>query len=219
MKIGIIGTGNIGGVLARLWMAHGHEVVLGVRDEGKVAAVRGAFPGASVVLTEDAAAGAEVVTLALPWRAVEPVLARMGTLAGKVLIDTSNPLRADLSGLEALGGRSAAEVIQQQQPEARVVKAFNTVGAAYLGYARVGDADAGGFYCGDDDAAKAVVAKLVGQTGLVPVDCGSLRNARYLEAMAMLWIDMAFGHRRGERFAFALLTEAASRANNQSEDR
>jgi len=214
MKIGIIGTGNIGGALARLWMAHGHEVVLGVRDEEKIAAVRGAFPGASVVLTEDAAAGAEVVTLALPWSAVEPVLAEMRPLAGKVLIDTNNPLKADLSGLEALGGRSAAEVIQQLHPEARVVKAFNTVGAAYLGHARVGDADAGGFYCGDDEGAKAVVAELVGQTGLVPVDCGSLRNALYLEAMAMLWIDMAFGHRRGERFAFALLTDAASRANN-----
>jgi len=214
MKIGIIGTGNIGGALARLWMAHGHEVVLGVRDEQKVAAVRGAFPGAAVALTADATAGTEVVTLALPWPAVEPVLARMGPLAGKVLIDTNNPLKADLSGLEALGGRSAAEVIQQLHPEARVVKAFNTVGASYLGHARVGDADAGGFYCGNDKDAKAVVAELVGQTGLVPVDCGPLRNARYLEAMAMLWIDMAFGHRRGERFAFALLTDAASRANN-----
>ena len=214
MKIGIIGTGNIGGALARLWMAHGHEVVLGVRDEQKVEAVRGAFPGASVVLTEDATEGVEVVTLALPWPAVEPVLARMGTLAGKVLIDTNNPLKADLSGLKELGGRSAAEVIQQLHPETRVVKAFNTVGAAYLGRARVGDADAGGFYCGDDAGARAVVAELVGQTGLVPVDCGPLRNARYLEAMAMLWINMAFGHRRGERFAFALLTEAASRTNN-----
>lgn len=214
MKIGIIGTGNIGGALARLWMAQGHEVVLGVRDEQKIQAVRGTFPGASVALIADAAAGAEVVTLALPWPAVEQVLAQMGPLAGKVLIDTNNPLKADLSGLEALGGRSAAEVIQQLHPEARVVKAFNTVGAAYLGHARVGEADAGGFYCGNDKDAKAVVAKLVGQTGLVPVDCGPLRNARYLEAMAMLWIDMAFGHRRGERFAFALLTEAASRANN-----
>jgi 8-hydroxy-5-deazaflavin:NADPH oxidoreductase len=211
MKIGIIGTGNIGGALARLWMAHGHEIVLGVRDEEKLAAVQGSFPGAEVALTEDAAAGAEVVTIALPWPAVEPVLAGIESLAGKLLIDTNNPLKADLSGLEGLGGKSAAEVIQELHPEARVVKAFNTLGAAYLGHARVDDADAGGFYCGDEAGAKAVVAELVEQTGLVPVDCGPLRNARYLEAMAMLWIDMAFGHRRGERFAFALLSDANTR--------
>jgi len=208
MKIAIIGTGNIGGALTRLWLAHGHEIVLGVRSEDKIQSTQVEFPGATAALVGDAVHGAEVVVLAVPWPAAESALKDAGSLAGKVLIDTTNPVKGDLSGLESLGGRSAAEIVQQAQPEARVVKAFNTLGAAYLGRGRVGDAVADGFYCGDDPDAKSIATKLIEQADLVPADCGPLRNARYLEAIAMLWIDMAFGHRRGQRFAFKLLTEA-----------
>jgi NADPH-dependent F420 reductase len=207
MNIAIIGTGNIGGALARLWLAHGHEIALGVRSEDKIQSTQAEFPGASAALVGEVVRAAEVVVLAVPWPAVEQVLGEMGSLAGKVLIDTTNPVRSDLSGLESLGGKSAADIVQQGKPEARVVKAFNTVGATYLGNGRVGNGDADGFYCGDDPEAKSIAAKLIEQAGLVPADCGPLRNARYLEALAMLWIDMAFGHRRGQRFAFKLLTE------------
>ena len=210
MRIAIIGTGNIGGALTRLWLAHAHEVVLGVRSEEKMAEALKAFPGASAALIPEVTATADAVVLAVPWSAVEAVLRETGSLAGKVLIDTTNPLKSDLSELEPLDGRSAAEVVQQSHPEARVVKAFNSLGASYLGNGRVGNANADGFYCGDDVEAKKLTAVLVAQAGLVPVDCGPLRNARYLEAMAMLWIDFAFGERRGERFAFKLLTETGS---------
>ncbi|MFC5861025.1 NADPH-dependent F420 reductase [Acidicapsa dinghuensis] len=207
MKIAILGTGHIGSALADLWLRHGHSIVLGVRDKGKISAAESSHTGATASLVADAAQYCEVVVLAVPWDAAESVLRTTGDLAGKVLIDTTNPLKKDLSGLENLGGRSAAELVQEAQPQARVVKAFNTVGAPFLGHGQVGGAVAGGFYCSDDLGAKAITAGLVEQAGLFPTDCGALRNARYLEAMAMLWIDMAFGSRRGQRFAFHLLND------------
>jgi hypothetical protein len=208
MKIAIIGTGNIGGGLGRLWLAHGHEVIFGVRDEGKVEETRKTFAGAEAAGIRETVANADLVLIAVPWPAMGEVLGELGQTGGKVLVDATNPLKKDLSGLEALDGTSAAEMVQNAHPDARVVKAFNSLGAAFLGHGEVGGGVADGFYCGDDEDAKRMVAKLIEQAGLKPADCGPLRNARYLEAMAMLWIDMAFGSRRGERFAFKLLSDA-----------
>src|SRR5437016_721258 len=101
MRIAVIGMGNVGGVLGRRWAAAGHAVTFGVRDKGDPKAVAGAKAAkASVASVPEAAAGAEVVVLAVPWPAVRDALAAAGDLAGKVLLDCTNPLTPDLSGLE-----------------------------------------------------------------------------------------------------------------------
>lgn len=126
----------------------------------------------------------------------------------KVLIDTTNALLPDLSALALPGSTSAAGMIQTWQPTARVVKAFNTIGAAYLGNAQIDGMAADGFYCGDDANAKTIAAELIAETGMTPQDVGPLRNARSLEAMAMLWIDMALHQHRSGRFGFKLLSSS-----------
>ena len=101
--------------------------------------------------------------------------------------------------------RKVAAVYYYEQAEGR-----NTIGAPLLGNATFDSLEADGYYCGDDDAAKAAVAPLIAATGLRPFDAGPLRNARYLEAMAMLWIDLAVKRGRGPTFGFRTLEHAAT---------
>ena len=90
-------------------------------------------------------------------------------------------------------------------PNARVVKAFNTIGAANYGNAQFGMQRADGFYCGDEQDAKNLAKQLIEETGLNPVDVGPLKNARLLEPLAMLWIDLAVNQKQGPNHAFKLL--------------
>lgn len=184
MNIAIAGSGNIGKTLARLWQRDPH---LGLDVH---------FTGRDRIAPTVAAA--DVLVLSVPWNAAADVLANAGDLTGKIIVDCINPVLPTLDGLSIGGNDSAAEQLQRLAPQARVVKAFDTLGWALLG----GGYD--GFYCGDDAGAKQQVATLVAAAGLRPVDVGSLRNARYLEAMAMLWIDMAVKQGRGPSFAFHL---------------
>jgi predicted dinucleotide-binding enzyme len=187
MIIATIGSGNVGGTLARLWTDAGYEVrVAGRQKCAQVVAV------------------ADVVALCVPWSAAEVALTSCEDLAGKILIDCTNPLASGLDGLVLGGTTSAAERIQTWHPNAFIVKAFNSIGAALLGKGEIGGRMADGFYCGDSATAKQVVGPLITAAGLRPVDVGPLRNARYLEAMAMLWIDLAVSQKRGATFAFTL---------------
>jgi len=187
MLITTIGSGNVGGTLARLWTAAGYEVRVADRQNC-----------AQVV------AAADVVALCVPWSAAEVILSSCGDLAGKILIDCTNPLAAGLDGLVLGTTTSAAEQIQRWYPKALIVKAFNSIGAALLGKGEIDGRTADGYFCSDSVTAKQVVRPLVTAAGLRPVDVGPLRNARYLEAMAMLWIDLAVNQKRGATFAFTL---------------
>ena len=204
--IAIVGTGNIGGALARLWSNAGYTVSVAVRESS--AANR--IPGVSSGFAREIASAAEIVVLAVPWPAVKDALASCGDLSGKAIVDCTNPVLPDLEGLEFGGTTSAAEKLQQLAPRAHIVKAFNTIGAPLLGNATLDGLEADGYYCGDDEAAKTVVAPLIAATGLRPFDAGPLRNARYLEAMAMLWIDLAIKRGRGPTFGFRTLERSAT---------
>jgi 8-hydroxy-5-deazaflavin:NADPH oxidoreductase len=204
--IAIVGTGNIGGALARLWSKAGYTASVAVRESSAANKIPGVGSGSA----REIASAAEIVVLAVPWPAVKDALASCGDLSGKVVVDCTNPVLPDLEGLEFGGTSSAAEKLQQLAPRARIVKAFNTIGAPLLGNATFDSLEADGYYCGDDDAAKAAVAPLIAATGLRPFDAGPLRNARYLEAMAMLWIDLAVKRGRGPTFGFRTLEHAAT---------
>jgi len=208
MRIAIIGAGNVGGTLGKMWAAKDHEVAFGVRrpNDAKVQALLTATgKRARAVSVKDAVAGAEVVLLATPWSATEAALRDAGELRGKVVVDATNPLKSDLSGLAIGHSTSAAEQVAGWAPGARVVKAFNTIGAAHMADPRFGTQRASMFICGDDASAKATVVRLAGELGFDPVDCGPLTQARLLEPLAMLWISMAYAYGAGPNIGFALL--------------
>ncbi len=132
MKIAILGTGNVGGALARAWTKKGHEVVFGTREPQSVKVqdlVANLGKRASAASPERAAQSCELVVLATPWPAAQESLQSCGKLAGKLVIDCTNPLAPDLSGLVLGGNTSGGEQVAQWSGGAPVFKSFNTTGA------------------------------------------------------------------------------------------
>jgi predicted dinucleotide-binding enzyme len=194
MTIGIVGSGNVGGTLGRRFAQSGHSVAFGTRrpDAPEMSAL-GDVEGARVTSQTDAAQSSDVIVLATPWPATAEAILGLGDLTGKIVLDATNPLRADLSGLELPNTTSGGEQVAEWARGAKVVKVFNTVGYNVMENARFGDTPATMFYCGDDAGAKSVAHKLAGELGFAPVDAGPLRQARVLEPFALLWISLAFG--------------------------
>ena len=194
MKIAIIGAGNVGGGLAAAAVKAGHDVALSARDGqalAKAAIDTGARAAAS---TADAVNGAEVVILAVPHGAVATIVAELGdALAGKTIVDATNPLNDSYTDLTT-SGVSAAETLQQQVPTASVVKAFNTIFASRRGNPTEGGMPLDAFVAGDDAAAKNTVGQLAESLGYRVIDTGGLRMARSLEEMAFLNISLNAGN-------------------------
>ncbi len=206
--VAILGAGNVGSALGRIWSGRGREIVFGTSDpkSSRIAQVLARMPGqARAVSHAEAVRAAGVVVLCVPWQAAKDVVAAADGFDGKILIDCTNPLAADLSGLTIGLATSAGESVAGWAPEAEVVKAFNTIGAACFGAADFGGQRADGFYCGDSAAAKETVRVLIEETGLNPVDVGGLKQARLLEPLAMLWIDLAVHQGWGANHGFKLL--------------
>lgn len=207
MRIAIIGAGAVGAALARGWAGKGHELTLGVRDPAKAAALA-RETGATVADPATAAAGAEVVVLALPWRAAEAAVAALGDLSGKVVVDCMNPLGMVDGALGLVLGHdtSGGEMVQAWLPKARVVKTLNQVGAeimarnGHLAHRPVQ------FVAGEDPAAKAVAMALLTDLGFEALDAGGLRQARNLEPFALVWINQAVLRGKGRDWAFAAVS-------------
>lgn len=191
MKVAIIGSGNVGSAIARASKQADHEVTLADAASENLAAV-GERLGVSTAASNAAAAGAaDAVVIAVPFGAVKEVAADIADhVRDKVVIDVTNPLKDDFSGLVTEGGESAAELLQAQLPQAKVVKAFNTVLASNQDKGEVAGAQLDGFVAGDDADAKKQVLYLLEEIGFRPVDAGPLAAARYLEAMAFLNISL-----------------------------
>lgn len=206
--IAVLGAGNVGSALARVWVAAGHNVTFGLPDpqsEKSRAAVSKFADKVRATSNKEAAAAAQFVALCVPWPAAQDAIRSCGDLSGKIVIDCTNPLKPDLQGLTVGTTTSAAEQVASWAASSKVVKAFNTIGAANFGNAQFGSQRADGFYCGDDAGVKNSVRELIDGAGLDPVDVGPLRNARWLEAIAMLWIDLALNQKQGPGHAFKLL--------------
>lgn len=188
--IAIIGTGNVGAALGQRFAALGHEVVYGSRDPARAsveALVAASGPNALATTQAAAVRDADIVVLAVPWEIVEDLTRALGNLAGKIVIDPTNPRRIAEDGLRdyAFNG-SNAERVQALAPGAFVVKAFSTLGS----YTMLDPTIAGGPVsvpiAGDDANAKRVVASLVAGIGLEPVDVGPLRYAHVIEGLHFL---------------------------------
>ena len=190
-KIAIIGTGNVGGALGTALTGAGHQVTFAGRDQAKLAATAQTAGAAAGTSAAAAVAGADVVILAVPYTAIDTVAAEIaGAVGGKVVIDATNPLKPDYSGLSTIGGPSGAEHIAALLPSASVVKAFNTVFASIQGNSGAHGQVLDGLYATDDDAAAATTAGLLSDLGFRPVKVGSLAAATELEAMAWLNIRL-----------------------------
>ena len=125
------------------------------------------------------------------------------------MIDPTNPIKADLTGLIIESSTSAAEEIAKWAKDSKVVKAFNSIGAKTLDNLQFGLVRADAFICGDDFKSKTVVKKLATEIGFDTVDAGPLINARVLEYLALLWIHLAYSQQMGPNIAFKLLTRPA----------
>jgi predicted dinucleotide-binding enzyme len=208
MRIGVIGTGSVGRALGSRLAEFGHPVVFGSRtpSAGRVEGILSATGhGSRAGLPREAAGDSEVVFLATPWHGTETAVRGLGDLGDRVLIDCTNPLLPDLSGLDHAAGFSGGERVAEWADGGRIVKAFNTTGAANMADPTYGEQRLVMPVCGDDPDAKATVAELVRDLGFEPVDCGGIRAASLLESLAMLWITLAHGEGLGPQIGFALL--------------
>src|SRR5436190_6866114 len=205
MRIAIIGAGSVGGTLGQAWLKHGEDVVWGLRNaaDPKYAAL----PKERVKPLAEAVEGAEIVAIATPWSATEAAVKSLGSLAGKIVIDCTNPLGMGPDGLQLVLGfaTSAGEQVASWAPGAFVFKSLNTTGASNMGNTADYPVKPLMLVAGDNAAKKPVVLELVGKLGFEPVDAGPLKNARLLEPFAMVWIDQARKRGRGRDFAFALV--------------
>ena len=210
MKIGIFGAGDMGGTLGMRWRQKGHEIMFGIRNR-QSQNVQNLFElDKSIEFGEirETVAFGDVIVFAVPWNSVEETIRMAGKLTDKILIDPTNPLTPDLKGL-ALENTSAAEKISNLTKSAKVVKAFNMIGAKTLSNLIYDSQRADLFICGDDSHAKQIVRELAIDIGFDVIDVGPLVNARLLESLALLWIELAFRQQMGPNIAFKLLRRKA----------
>jgi 8-hydroxy-5-deazaflavin:NADPH oxidoreductase len=191
MRIAIIGAGALGTAVARGLRDAGHEVVFGGGAPAHEAAAR---LGVAASSNADAAGGADVVALTVPFSAIDAALAQTGSLDGAVLWSCVNALKPDLSGLAVGFDTSAAEEVARRAPGARVVSAIPPFAEALANgdLAYDGGLAPSVFVCGDDDQAKAAVERLVLDLGAHPVDAGALAAARLIEPAMMLLVRIAY---------------------------
>jgi 8-hydroxy-5-deazaflavin:NADPH oxidoreductase len=190
MKIGILGTGTVGQSLAAGFKKYGHDVKLGHRDPKQSYA--------------DAAKFGEVVLLCTPWSGTENAikLTDPKNLAGKVVIDVTNPLKSEESDAPTLAigfTDSGGEQVQRWLPQARVVKAFNIVGNDLMIDPKLPGGPPDMFIAGNDAAAKQTVTQICRQFGWPVVDIGGIEGSRLLEPLAMLWVVVGFKLNRWEQ--------------------
>jgi predicted dinucleotide-binding enzyme len=207
MRIGILGSGLMGGKLGTLFARAGHEVVFSyartrkklesfAREAGHLA--RAGTPG-------EAAADADAILIAVHWSRMDDVLNQAGNLSGKAIVTCSLPMNARNTELVVANTSSGAEELAKMIPKARIVCAFNTVPSEVLFSvfeARKKASKSSLVYCGDDESSKRIASELIRDVGFDPVDAGPLRIARYTEPFALLVAQLAYEGEDGPELAY-----------------
>jgi predicted dinucleotide-binding enzyme len=214
MKVGVLGSGIVGQVLADGLLKHGHQVMLGTRDPQKPEVQKWAKenPDAQVGTFQEAAKFADLAILATLGRVAEKALELAGAenLVGKTIIDATNPL-ADAPPVAGVlpyftgPNESLGERIQAKVPKSHVVKAFNSVGSTRMVNPHYEQGTPTMFLCGDSNQAKTQVVEIIKQFGWEPFDCGGIIAARALEPLCMLWCLPGFLRGQWDH-AFKVLT-------------
>jgi 8-hydroxy-5-deazaflavin:NADPH oxidoreductase len=208
MRIGILGSGLMGGKLGTIFAKAGHDVVFSyARSQRKLNRLaRQAGRGAAAGTPREAAEDADVLLLAVHWSRVADVLKQAGDLSGKVVISCSLPMNADDTKLAVAHTSSGAEALARRVRKANVVSAFSTVPSEVLfdvfGAKRRTRRRPTLLYCGDNQDAKAVAATLIRDVGFEPLDAGPLRIARYLEPFSLAMAQLAYERNEGPEIAY-----------------
>ncbi len=210
MKIGILGSGEVGMRLGDGFVELGHEVKVGTRSPAKVApwAAKNGNKASAGSFSEAASFG-DIVVIATLWEGTSAALkmAGAGNFAGKVVIDVTNPLDFSKGVPPSLAvghTDSGGETVQRMLPDARVVKAFNIVGNPHMLHPDFPGGPPTMFICGNDENAKKSVAEILDALGWEAVDIGGIEGSRLLEPLAMLWVAYMFKTNTGNH-AFKLL--------------
>jgi 8-hydroxy-5-deazaflavin:NADPH oxidoreductase len=208
MRIAIIGAGNVGKALGAALTTRGHAVVYGTRDPS-----HSTEHNAKTV--SEALQDAQAVILATPWNVTEALVCEYaGGLAGKIVIDATNPINPTFTRLAVGFDASGAELLQGQARGAKFFKAFNSTGVSIMAKPQFAEGNAVMFVAGPNGSDKETVLRIVADVGFEAVDAGELKAARLLEPLAMLWIQLATkGH--GRDFAFVMARRDA--ANRKAE--
>ncbi len=210
-KIGILGTGMVGQVLASGFLKHGHDVMIGTRSPEKVSDWQEKNPRGKVGSNKEAAAWADIIVLATKGTAAEAAIRLCDSkdLQGKIIIDTTNPI-ADappdhgvLKYFTTLDN-SLMEQLQAAQPGAHFVKAFNSVGNAFMVDPKFTEGRPTMFICGNDAGAKATVTAILKDFGWDSEDMGGVEGARAIEPLCILWCIPGFARNQWSH-AFKLL--------------
>jgi predicted dinucleotide-binding enzyme len=188
MKIGIIGAGKVGGGLGKLWVRAGHQVLFSSRHPKRLRVlVEEAGPGAYAGEVGDAALFGDVILFSINFWGVKDALEAAGPLAGRTVIDATNPVSWNPNGAMVRSlpqSTTAGEELAKNLPEARVVKAFSTIPASFIPHAIYRPKELQRlvvFYCGDYQTSKVVVHQLITDSGFLGLDAGRLRMAKELE--------------------------------------
>ena len=209
MRIGILGSGLMGGKLGMIFARAGHRVVFSyARHAAKLARLaRDAGHGARAGTPAEAAHDADALLLAVHWSRVDDVLEKAGDVSRSVIVSCSLPMNAADTKLVVAHTSSGAEALARKVPHAHVVSAFGTVPSEVLFsvFARRGGRDRPSLvYCGDDRRAKQLAARLIRDVGFDPVDAGPLRIARYTEPFTLLMAQLAYEGSRGAAVDYRL---------------
>jgi predicted dinucleotide-binding enzyme len=211
VKIGVLGTGRVGQALGQGWLAAGHEVTFGTRQDPqqRCQALTELFGHPVTTLTQSQCiAQSEALVLAMPWPAAQELIVQIPADRRPILIDCLNPLTPDLSGLAVPAGSSTAEILQDSAPHAAVVKAFNCASSGTLADPSYPGTTPTMLFCGNDEAAKEIVKSLIEEIGFEGIDVGDLSMAHHLESLALLTIKMSIKHRWGANCALKVLTRS-----------
>ena len=211
MRIGILGSGLMGGKLGTIFARAGHDVVFSyARSTQKLKKLaRNAKGNATHGTPREAAQDADLVLLAVHWSRVDDVVKQAGDLSGKVIVSCSLPMNPNDTALAVAHTSSGAEMLARKIRKADVVSAFSTVPSEVLfevfaAKKRRTRRRPSLMYCGDDQDAKAVAATLIRDVGFEPVDAGPLRIARYLEPFALAMAQLAYEGDQGPEIAYRI---------------
>ena len=221
MRIGILGSGLMGGKFGTIFARAGHEVIFSyARSRDKLDKLaRDARGKARSGTPREAAQASEILFLAVHWSRLQDVLDQAGSLSGKVIVSCSLPMNADDTQLVVAHGSSGAEELARLVPKARVVSAFNTVPSEVLFDVHASSRRSSRpslVYCGDDKKAKKVAVRLIRDVGFEPMDAGPLRMARYTEPFAMMVAQLAYEGKGGPKMAYRFERFGKSRAVSSS---
>ena len=207
MRVGILGSGLMGGKLGAIFARAGHEVVFSyARSEQKLSVLaRDAKGKARAGTPREAAQEADAVLLAVHWSRIKDALNQTGDLSGKVIVTCSLPMNDDNTELVVAHTSSGAEELAKTIPKARVVAAFNTVPSEVLFGVYEAKRKASRpslVYYGDDESGKSVAVELIRDVGFDPEDAGPLWIGRYAEPFAMLVAQLAYEGKGGPELAY-----------------